>query len=88
MSEYSVVEAKAHLSRLIDRALAGESVTITRRGKPAVTLSAAAGAAAPTERSRQAGETLRQWFDRIRIKPAGGPIDSTALIRQMRDEGP
>ncbi len=79
MSEYSVAEAKTHLSRLIDRALAGESVTITRRGKPAVTLSAAA--AAP-------GETFDgEWFKRRRVKPLK-PFSAAALIREMRDEGP
>ena len=36
MSEYSVAEAKAKLSELIDRAEKGEGVTITRHGKPIV----------------------------------------------------
>jgi prevent-host-death family protein len=31
-------EAKTHLSRLVERALAGEEVVLTRRGKPAVRL--------------------------------------------------
>jgi prevent-host-death family protein len=38
MSEHSVGEAKAHLSSLIDRAMAGETVVITRHGRPVVTL--------------------------------------------------
>ena len=33
MNSYSLAEAKAHLSALIDRVEAGETVTITRRGK-------------------------------------------------------
>ena len=37
MTTYSVAEAKNRLSELIDRALAGEGVTITRRGRPVVT---------------------------------------------------
>lgn len=36
----SVTEAKAQLSRLIERALAGEEVIIARAGKPVVTLRA------------------------------------------------
>ena len=32
MSSYSVAEAKNNLPKLLDRMLAGEAVTITRRG--------------------------------------------------------
>jgi prevent-host-death family protein len=32
-------EAKTHFSKLVDRALAGESVIIARNGKPVLTLS-------------------------------------------------
>lgn len=46
MSEHSIAEARAHLSALIDRALAGETVVITRRGKPVATLS---GPSCPAE---------------------------------------
>ena len=38
MSTYSIAQAKDQLSRLIDEALAGEIVTITRHGKPVVSL--------------------------------------------------
>src|SRR5690348_4757103 len=38
MTEYSVADAKNHLPKLIDRALQGEEVIITRRGKPVVEL--------------------------------------------------
>jgi len=31
-------EAKTHLSQLVERALAGEEIVVTRRGKPAVKL--------------------------------------------------
>ncbi|MDX2276449.1 MAG: type II toxin-antitoxin system prevent-host-death family antitoxin [Hyphomonadaceae bacterium] len=40
MAEYSVAEAKAKLSELIDRAEKGEAVTITRHGKPVVEVTA------------------------------------------------
>ena len=36
MTAYSVAEAKNTLPSLIDKALAGEEVIITRRGKPVV----------------------------------------------------
>jgi prevent-host-death family protein len=38
MSEYSVANAKTHLPRLIDRAIDGEAVVITRHGKPVAEL--------------------------------------------------
>ena len=40
MSTHSVAEAKNHLPELIDRALKGESVVITRHGHPVVELKA------------------------------------------------
>jgi prevent-host-death family protein len=42
MTDYSVADAKNHLPKLIDKALAGEEVVITRRGKPVVELRPAA----------------------------------------------
>jgi prevent-host-death family protein len=38
MANVSVYSARAEFSRLIERALAGEDIVITRRGKPAVRL--------------------------------------------------
>lgn len=38
MEVVNLAEAKAHLSELIDRVEAGETVEITRRGKPAARL--------------------------------------------------
>jgi prevent-host-death family protein len=38
MTEYSVADAKNKLPKLIDRALGGEEVVITRRGKPVIEL--------------------------------------------------
>jgi prevent-host-death family protein len=36
MSQFGMHEAKTQLSRLVERALAGEGVVITRHGKPVV----------------------------------------------------
>lgn len=38
MTEVTTAEAKKHLSNLLQRAQAGESITITRYGKPVATL--------------------------------------------------
>jgi prevent-host-death family protein len=46
MSSYTIATAKEHLSRLIDEALAGEPVTITRDGQPVAELRASTPAAA------------------------------------------
>ncbi len=40
MSAISLAEAKAHLSELVDRVEAGESIEITRRGKRVARLTA------------------------------------------------
>jgi prevent-host-death family protein len=38
MAEIGMHEAKTNLSRLVERALAGEEIVLTRRGEPAVRL--------------------------------------------------
>ncbi|HZC15181.1 MAG TPA: type II toxin-antitoxin system prevent-host-death family antitoxin [Caulobacteraceae bacterium] len=42
MDAISLADAKAHLSDLVDRVEAGDSIDITRRGKPVARLTAAA----------------------------------------------
>ncbi len=44
---YSLAQAKDQLSRLVDEALSGEIVTITRHGKPVVSLTPIAPAPLP-----------------------------------------
>ena len=61
MPSYSVATSKDHLSSLIDKALAGEEVVITRRGKPAVKLVAATADPPPRKDIRAGMEELRQW---------------------------
>ena len=79
MARYSVAEAKNNLPKLLDKALAGEEVTITRRGEPVAKLVAEKAAGAPLD---------LDWLDQHRLTPKSGiPIDSAVLIRQMRDEG-
>ncbi|WP_374942660.1 type II toxin-antitoxin system Phd/YefM family antitoxin [Sphingomonas sp.] len=51
MTSVSVHEAKTHLSRLIERVLAGEEVTVTRNKEPVIRLVRAAPPPAP-RRSR------------------------------------
>ncbi|MDQ1154446.1 type II toxin-antitoxin system Phd/YefM family antitoxin [Brevundimonas sp. SORGH_AS_0993] len=79
MSSYSVAEAKNNLPKLLDRMLAGETVTITRRGVPVARLEPAQ-AVKPTS-----GPIDMEWLKRVRIKSEPA-MDSVTLIRKMRDE--
>jgi len=81
MSEHSIADAKTHLSKLIDRAIAGETVVITRHGHPVAELRPAPRRGRPTTKADI------EWLDKHRVKPLK-PINATALIRTMRDEGP
>ena len=79
MARYSVAEAKNNLPKLLDRALAGEDVTITRRGEAIAKLVPERVIGAPLD---------LEWLDAHRVTAkAGTDLDSAALIRQMRDEG-
>lgn len=76
MESISLADAKARLSELVVRAEAGETVTITRRGKPVATLSAFAQpkkkidvealralTAGMTYQEESAGEFMRKMRD-------------------------
>ena len=79
MASYSVAEAKNNLPKLIDRAVAGEDVTITRRGRPLVKIVPETPKGAPLD---------VDWLKRNIVTPkSGADLDSATLIRQMRDEG-
>lgn len=83
MARHSVVEAKNQLSSLIDRALAGEEVVITRHGAPVVELRAVSSAG--LSKGPMTEEDFA-WLDSRRVKPRSGPINAGDLISQMRDE--
>jgi prevent-host-death family protein len=80
MSSYSVAEAKTHLSRLIDEALSGTPVTITRHGKPAVELRPALS----QRRGIVPLDILNSITERARNRPSLGE-SGTDIIRKMRD---
>ena len=81
--EYAAADAKAHFSALLDRAAAGEVLTITRHGKPVAQL-------APMPESEEAAIRRREkaWEEweayRRENKITLGP-DLT--IRQLIQEG-
>lgn len=80
MSTYSVADAKNHLPQLIDRALDGESVVITRHGNPVVELRAIP---APPRPVTQADI---DWLDTHRVGKTPAPIDAGNEVSRMRDE--
>jgi prevent-host-death family protein len=79
MSNHSVAEAKSHLSELIDRALKGEDVVITRHGHPVVELRPV------SPLPRRITEADIEWLRAHRI-PCKGIEDAATLVSRMRDE--
>ena len=76
MDAVSLADAKAHLSELVDRVEAGESIDITRRGKPVARLTAVA------RPRKRIDATLLQSLTANMPPQAQGAAD---LVRSMRD---
>jgi prevent-host-death family protein len=81
MSTYNVVDAKNKLSELINRALRGETVTITRHGRPVVELKPVASARRPVMT-----EADLEWLRARRARMTPSQIDAGTFVSQMRDE--
>ena len=82
MASYSVADAKNSLPRLIDKALEGEEVVITRHGKPVVELKPASKPAVSREEAIAA--FARLTARRKARKPLG--ITSVELLNQLYEE--
>ena len=76
MTTYSVADAKNQLPKLIDRALQGEEVVITRRGKPVVELRPA------SPRPEPPIGTDSWLFARTRARPGVG-LTSVELLNLL-----
>jgi prevent-host-death family protein len=80
MGKHSVVEATNHLSELIDRALRGEEVVITRHGRPVAELR-------PINTTVPAvSDADLEWLVSHRVGRRPPPEDAGVLLEQMRDE--
>ncbi len=82
MATYTLAQAKDQLSKLVDEAMTGAPVTITRHGKPAVHVMAAQPEPRPMTQAD---------LDDLAAFRATMPyvdIDSGKFIRAMRDEEP
>ena len=77
MDTVSLAQAKARLSELIERAVAGDPICITRRGKPVVRLSAIRS---PRERI-DFGALRAMTDDALRQDES-----AATFVRRMRDE--
>jgi prevent-host-death family protein len=73
----SLADAKAHLSRLVEEAAAGEPICIMRRGKAVAQITAV-----DTPRKRIDVATLRAVTDATPMQPE----TTRDFIRRMRDE--
>ncbi len=81
MGKHSVAEAKSHLSSLIDRALGGDEVIITRHGTPVVEIRPV------VKQARVMTKEAIDWLDANRVTPQRPATqDAAKIIRQMRDE--
>jgi prevent-host-death family protein len=80
MPHYSVATTKDKLSSLIDKALAGEEVVITRHGKPTVSLHV-------VQPEQKAKRTRQEWMTHLEVRRRADPplsgedIDSVAAMR-------
>lgn len=81
MPTYSVAEAKARFSALIDEAMRGP-VTITRHGQPVVEMRAAAGAGKPGPIT----DADVDWLVKRRVGRKPAKIDAATMLSKMRDE--
>ncbi len=76
MSSVSIAEAKAHLSAIVERAAAGETVRITRRGKTVAQITAADSQRKPVDAAA------------LRAMVVGMPAQGDSagdFMRRMRD---
>jgi prevent-host-death family protein len=76
MDAISLADAKSHLSELVDRVEAGDSIAITRRGKPVAQITAIAKRRAPINADLLAALTSTM------PQQAESAVD---LVRSMRD---
>jgi prevent-host-death family protein len=80
MTAHSVAEARNRLSQLIDRALEGEGIVITRHGRPVVALKPVAKPVHPVSTADL------DWLAKHRIGRAAPSEDAGALLTRLRDE--
>ena len=84
MSEVSVVDAKTHLTRLLQRVEAGEPVQITRRGRPVAVLLSQADYQRLMEPRGSFVEFVRNWRAAMSGQETG--FAETQDFENLRDQ--
>jgi prevent-host-death family protein len=80
MGTYSVAEAKNRLPALINKAIEGEEVVITRHGKPVAELRPRG------QRNAASSKAMHEWlFARTKARKGVG-ITSVELLNQMYED--
>ena len=79
MPSYSVATTKDNLSSLIDKALAGEEVIVTRHGKPVAEINRPRAAA-------EAAQQRAEIYDRIRQNLDDTPMMTTSYLDMKRQD--
>ncbi|MBX3478661.1 MAG: type II toxin-antitoxin system prevent-host-death family antitoxin [Brevundimonas sp.] len=82
MAVYGVAEAKNNFTHLLDRVEKGESITITRHGRPVAELKAAPRLTLEERRAK-----MEEFIRRRDLRPHTD-ISAAALVRAMRDGDP
>ncbi len=77
MESVNLADAKARLSELVERAAAGETVRITRRGKPVAQITSVKAPRKPIDFT-----ALRALTDSMPIQK----LSAGDFVRKMRDE--
>jgi prevent-host-death family protein len=80
MGTHSLADAQDRLTELIDRALSGEDIVITRHGRPVVELRPI-----PEPASKLSAADL-DWLAARRVPVRQGQKDAGAIVGAMRDE--
>ncbi len=83
MASYGVAEAKNNFTQLLDRVQGGESITITKHGKPIAELRAPR-----TSSPKLTGQERQAWYDEFVKRREARPmasVDAVDLVRAMRD---
>jgi|GEM_PF-1838936 len=76
----SVYEAKSKLSQMINKALEGEEVVITRNGSDTVKL-------VPANRGRSKGDWIGSWQGKARIHDSFyDPLDDDETVKYLTGE--
>ena len=84
MAEYSIADAKNNFPKLVDRAVAGEEVKITRRGKLVARIVPEVPARPPSPDAPRAWNDI-EWIRKHRVTPKV-QVDAGELVRAMRDD--